>query len=1055
MRDWEITNASHSHDLLAIPKQGTNSQVSCLCRYCRFHFVFILGQPAATSFNDPSHLQHFFYLKHSESQSELEKIGDTEELYPLVSRTTWECHCGTCLTLEISSPRLRPEWIATITDEDRIQENIRLAKIEDPERYKDVDDAKAYTYKTSPLSTLNIYLANILDDTGTGKPKRISVRNKTFTAQFGESCERIFQGLGFIRQTEEGESYWLPPRLAPEEANSKTALRSVRAFYQDVKSEVQSIIDTRPSVGQRQVMAFELAWDPLWKLLGCDKYSWPDRIRPGMSKSDEQQNLWILGAPVKSGDVLLEYAYRRQITQNPSDREAYLLALSNLASNGGSEDHQKFCFAELDNLSKANLRADEDGFDIHAAFKVLGVEEKTDLDTVANVALAIFHDNPELVLKAISKVIAHYEETGDYNLPILRNVYQNLQDRGSSTQQEPLPPPPPPEGGMPVGLINIRNTCYLNSLLQYMYTISDIRDFVLNYPDLDLEPTESSVADFMIREKVKTKRGLPSEERNFLTGEAYLGYMFAIELRELFRRFEAAQKDETRCIAPSQRLVNTAMIRSDDANAVKFHENAKAAKEKSASVTPPPPATSAPPLPPRPTDGETEDLEAASDMSDETMVEEVVKDIPEVDTRNRPSQALNAVEKLAEGVNSTEVKGTAQEDIQEAWTNIKDHLEAAAILIGLEPSTHLFTTTTCEHKRLLSTDWAGSVQSVDFFSLFPSARGAPDLCNAMAFTFFDLEVMDQVVGGKVVEGDPWLKFTTIKKTAPHLHIFIHRNVGNTKNQGQMNMPEKIDLGRFKSEPTSSTFEEKKREWEVRARLNEIKPMRMVREIKKGEEPVEDKHVQEFLQSLGNGMSTDMNEADDGLATARDLCRKHGVEFSEAPLPRIEHDLSKWTAPHPRGWGNLWYVLEEEEAKQEEQLTAEWHQLLENQAGDPYVLHAAFCHGGATKNAGHYWVYIRDFEQNVWRKYNDSTVTVVGDPVAEIFENDNPEKDERKKVYYLSYIKESETEKLVSVPRRQVQKQSEDAEMEGTTAEHIEDVEMVTLDNLLEGSVADE
>lgn len=40
---------------------------------------------------------------------------------------------------------------------------------------------------------------------------------------------------------------------------------------------------------------------------------------------------------------------------------------------------------------------------------------------------------------------------------------------------------------IPVGLGNIRNTCYLNSILQYLYTVDDVRNLVcqLNLPDID------------------------------------------------------------------------------------------------------------------------------------------------------------------------------------------------------------------------------------------------------------------------------------------------------------------------------------------------------------------------------------------------------------------------------------------------------------------------------------------------------------------------------------------------------------------------------------------
>jgi ubiquitin carboxyl-terminal hydrolase 25/28 len=34
---------------------------------------------------------------------------------------------------------------------------------------------------------------------------------------------------------------------------------------------------------------------------------------------------------------------------------------------------------------------------------------------------------------------------------------------------------------LPPGLDNLRNTCYLNSILQYLYTVTPVRELVLNY----------------------------------------------------------------------------------------------------------------------------------------------------------------------------------------------------------------------------------------------------------------------------------------------------------------------------------------------------------------------------------------------------------------------------------------------------------------------------------------------------------------------------------------------------------------------------------------------
>jgi ubiquitin carboxyl-terminal hydrolase 25/28 len=44
-----------------------------------------------------------------------------------------------------------------------------------------------------------------------------------------------------------------------------------------------------------------------------------------------------------------------------------------------------------------------------------------------------------------------------------------------------------------MGLHNIGNTCYLNSLLQYLFTVKPIRDIVFNYDSLRLELNDENI----------------------------------------------------------------------------------------------------------------------------------------------------------------------------------------------------------------------------------------------------------------------------------------------------------------------------------------------------------------------------------------------------------------------------------------------------------------------------------------------------------------------------------------------------------------------------------
>lgn len=61
---------------------------------------------------------------------------------------------------------------------------------------------------------------------------------------------------------------------------------------------------------------------------------------------------------------------------------------------------------------------------------------------------------------------------------------------------------------IPVGLHNIGNTCYLNSLLQYLFTVKPIRDIVLNYDDVRLPLTDESISSRLLGgNKMQMDRG--------------------------------------------------------------------------------------------------------------------------------------------------------------------------------------------------------------------------------------------------------------------------------------------------------------------------------------------------------------------------------------------------------------------------------------------------------------------------------------------------------------------------------------------------------------------
>lgn len=82
---------------------------------------------------------------------------------------------------------------------------------------------------------------------------------------------------------------------------------------------------------------------------------------------------------------------------------------------------------------------------------------------------------------------------------------------------------------------------------------------------------------------------------------------------------------------------------------------------------------------------------------------------------------------------------------------------------------------------------------------------------------------------------------------------------------------------------------------------------------------------------------------------------------------------------------------------------------------PYQLSSVFIHVGS-HNAGHYWIYIYDFNKKIWRKYNDEKVTEVRD-MDEIFKQDSGVRPPTP--YFLVYVKDDIKEALVDPVCRDV------------------------------------
>ena len=331
--------AHPNHDLLVIPSQteendatGT-SLISCICSYCRYHFVFHVspGHQLLGRSSQGAHLQHHYVRTKAERFEDLGvEESSTFKRYSLVARACYECSvCNHGVVIEATTPRLPTKWIDLVTDGQRIKDKIAAAKREDPERFQGVKEG----LPTAALATLNAYLRNLLAASGAADRKRILFRNKIYYLQFGQDAEPLFRYLDFeYERNEDGEDTWVIPLLEPQ---AKTPLKSTRAFYEDVRSEIQSVVAKEEEMLQHTGLAtdaFTSAGRVLDRVLECEDNKYRHSI--GAHPSDAIEQFEVLGTTRDSDPSLLQWAYECQIRVDPSQQLAYLQALEGLFKSG-------------------------------------------------------------------------------------------------------------------------------------------------------------------------------------------------------------------------------------------------------------------------------------------------------------------------------------------------------------------------------------------------------------------------------------------------------------------------------------------------------------------------------------------------------------------------------------------------------------------------------------------------------------------------------------------------------------------------------------------------
>ena len=270
--------------------------------------------------------------------------------------------------------------------------------------------------------------------------------------------------------------------------------------------------------------------------------------------------------------------------------------------------------------------------------------------------------------------------------------------------------------------------------------------------------------------------------------------------------------------------------------------------------------------------------------------------------------------------------------------------------------------------------------------VYPDDKGSRDIYEALDVNY-DEQMVE--IGDRQIP-----QWTSITKLPPILQIQIQRTAWNrgtgagSKNSNPVVFPETIYLDRYMdSEDSNSPLMKRRRQaWKWKAELRRLEGRQAALQITEAEISVPD-----ALRETKNFISTLQKEEIEGIDIEPDL-----PDLLEARLQEVTEELER-----------IDHQITTMKGKLIEQFT--------NMRQYEYKLQTVFIHRGEA-GGGHYWIYLYDFENDVWREYNDEHVTIVTD---------------RKRIlehrggsgvptpYFLAYVRCADQEELVNALFREV------------------------------------
>ncbi|PYH46810.1 ubiquitin-specific protease UBP2 [Aspergillus saccharolyticus JOP 1030-1] len=596
----------------------------------------------------------------------------------------------------------------------------------------------------------------------------------------------------------------------------------------------------------------------------------------------------------------------------------------------------------------------------------------------------------------------------------------------------------------PVGLQNIGNTCYLNSLLQFYFSIRGYRDLILHFEDFSMELSDENLSRKKVGSRKVSRKEVERSQR------------FVKELRTLFSEMITSPFPY---VTPSQELARLTLIGTSNEEAIRRRSTISTFRPAAALGELEGLPILGPLGPPQPTgEGKTHNSDTATTEvpSAEKKIAEETQEPRSDDKENKPpidstmedaqtvtpepsSDLAPASQRVVasqpppvpprptpvidpQRLIQEELEIGAQQDVTEVINNVLFQSQCAIRPVAysadgeqIDQVKELFYGQTIYY--LKSEQGVRPMEELWCDIKVDVASGPRNIYAALDGAF---DVQKVNVDNTVAE-----RFGTISKLPPVLQIqvqrvqFDHTAKRSFKSTHHLGLEETIYLDRYLDTKSPELMEKRQQSWKWKAHLKRLEArqseLQHATEDGKVDTPALLDEASRILSDL-ESIAEDTGFAEDEVSSAfvEATQTTEPPENTDSTGNVADIDTVKLRAELDRlsqaARAELTHV--QDEIERTRTMIAEQFNEHKNEA---YRLYAVFIHQGSVE-FGHYYIYIFDFDRNVWRKYNDQEVTEVYN-VDEIFRDQgqfNPPTP-----YFLVYVNDQMKHELVDPVRREL------------------------------------